>query len=228
MAIGGAAELAGGLPHIGAGNDTPHAMLASENGSCLAAGIVQLIQGNPVFVGCHLEHRVGRGVDNPLAGLLLLLAVVPNHIGAGIGQIAQHTPSGLLFKFLQHLLGEALGVGGQRIGRHNARNFPMSDGGILAHGCFLQPCQCGGGMVGFGKIVDAVQIAKTGFNQMGDGELGGCSAGAQGIHPDVPEGCAVRCGTHAAGVQHNQENPLYHVTGSPWQLPHPVPPSSWW
>ena len=50
---------------------------------------------------------------------------------------------------------------------------------------------------------------------------------AQGVDAHVSKGRPVRQLAHAAGIQDNEKNTL-HITCSPWQRPHPEPPSSWW
>ena len=67
-------------------------------------------------MGCHLEHRIGRSVDDPLSSIQMLLAVIPDHIGAGVRQIAQAATAGGLLEGLQDVFRETVGVSGQRIG----------------------------------------------------------------------------------------------------------------
>ena len=114
-------------------------------------------------MGRHLEYGIGRGIDDPLAGFQLLLAVIPNHIRAGIGLVAQYTPAGLLLKFRQHLLRESIREGGQGLRRDHARNFPMANGGVLAHGGLGQPGIGPLGLLGFWQIVHAVDAADSGL-----------------------------------------------------------------
>ena len=203
MAVGGAAEALGGGAHIGAGNDPAHAVVAPQDLAGLVAGIVQLLQGDQLLMGRHLEHRVGGGIDDPLAGIQLLLAVIPDHIGAGIGLVAQPAPAGGLLKGIQHLLGEALRVGGQGLGRDHTGNFPVADGGILAHGAFRQPGigPCGG--LHPGQTLHSVNVAKTRGDHIGNVQLPGGGAGSQGIDIPISKGFAVRHGADAEGIQNN-------------------------
>ena len=203
MAVGGTAEGFGGGAHIGPGNDPSHAVLPGENRPGLAAGVIQLLQRDQLLLSRHLEDGVGGGIDDPLSGFQLLLAVVPDHLRAGIGQIAQPAPAGLAFKFLQNLLWEALGIGGQRLGGHHAADLPVADGGVLAHGGLPEPGHRTGGGIRLRQAVHAVDAAKARSDHMGDVENAGGLAGAQGVHPHVPELLRIGHGADAEGIQYN-------------------------
>ena len=227
MPVGGSAEGFRAAAHIGPGDDPAHAVFTLQNGPGLPAGVIQLFQRDPFLVGSHLKDGVGGGVDNPLAGFLLLHAVVTDHIGAGVGLVAQNAPASGFCKGLQHLRREALGIGGQGPGGGNTGNLPVADGGVLAHGHLCQPAQGAGGIGLLGQVIHPVQITQARLQQVGDGELRGGGAGAQGVDAHVSKGRPVRQLAHAAGIQDNEKNTL-HITCSPWQRPHPEPPSSWW
>ena len=62
------------------------------------------------------------------------ITVLGDGIGARHGLVGQHAPAGGPAERLQHLLREALRVGGQGIRGHDAGDLPMADGGVLAHG----------------------------------------------------------------------------------------------
>ena len=228
VAVGGALEAGGILPHIGSGNHPAHTVLAPENFSCLAAGVVQFFQGNPILIGRHLEHRVGGGIDDPLAGALLLLTVVPDHVGAGIGSIAKHPPAGGRFKFIQNLFRKPLRVGRQGRGRNQARDFPVADGGVLTHGGLPQPGHrtCGGGS--FGKAGNPIDIAQSGGDHIGDLKLCRGCTGGQGVDAHIAKAFGIRHLADAEGIQNNQKDALFHITCLPWLRPRPMPPSSWW
>ena len=178
-------------------------MVTPQNLASLVTGIVQLLQRDQLLMGRHLEHRVGGGIDDPLAGIQLLLAVIPNHIGAGIGLVAQPAPAGGLGKGIQHLLGEALRVGGQGLGRDHTGNLPVADGGVLAHGAFRQPGigSCGG--IHPGQTLHPVNVAQTRGDHIGNVQLPGGCTGSQGVNVPISKGFAVRHGTDAEGIQNN-------------------------
>ena len=157
----------------------------------------------------NLKHGVGRGIHNPLAGFQLLRAIIPDDLGAGVGQIAQNAPAGSGLEGLQHLPGEAMGIGGQGLRRHHACDFPVADGGVLAHGGFCQPGHRPGGIWLLPQEGQALDVPQSGLSQIGDLQGLGPGTGPQGMHPHVPKLCRVRHRPSAAGVQHNQKNPFH-------------------
>ena len=171
-------------------------------------------------MGSDLKNGIGGSVDDPLSGFQLFRTIVPDHIGAGIRQIAQNAPSGLALKFIQYLFGKAMRIGGQRVGRYHARNLPVPDGRILAHGGFRQSCDCPRGCRRLRQIIHAVKISQSRLQQIRDGEFRRTGAGAKGIHPHIPEGRRVRHLSDAAGIQYDQKNP-FHIAlpGKNSQLP---------
>ena len=87
VAVGGAGEAGFRSAHKGTGNDPAYAVISPENFPGFPAGIVQLLKGNHILMGRHLEHGVGGGVDDPFARFHVLPAVIPDHVGAGIGKV---------------------------------------------------------------------------------------------------------------------------------------------
>ena len=212
VAVGRALEAVLGVAHVGAGNHPADAVLPLQNFPRLAAGVVQLLQGDPLLMRRHLKHGVGGGVDDPLAGFALLLAVVPDDVGAGIGQIAQHAPAGLLLEGVQNLPGKTVGEGGQGLGGDHTGDFPMADGGVLAHGAFPQPGEGAGGGGGLRQAGHAVDVAQSRGGHVGNVQLLGGGAGTQGIDPHVPEGFRVGHRADAEGIQNDQKYSLHTIT----------------
>jgi hypothetical protein len=62
-------------------------------------------------VGRDLQHRVGRRVDDQVAGLEVLLAEVVDDLGAAVGAVAEHPAAGAVDQLVEDVAGEALGVG---------------------------------------------------------------------------------------------------------------------
>ena len=119
------------LPRVRARDDAGNAMLAREDLPRDAAVLVELLGRHHVLVGRNLEDAVGRGVDNELAGLELLATVVLNDLRAGIGLVAEHPTARLARELVQHLLGEAVGVRWEALGRDDARHLPVPHRGVL-------------------------------------------------------------------------------------------------
>ena len=162
------------------------------------------------LVGRHLKDAVGAGVDDE--GVLGhgLLAVVLEHLGAGVGLIAQHLVAGLGLKGGDQLGRKALREGGQRLRADHARNLPVADGGVLAHALLLQagvgPDGRGGGAAG-GHPVDVEQAHPA---QVGAAERRMARDGAEGVGPLVPKGRRVGLGPDAEAVQHDQKYTFCH------------------
>lgn len=142
--------MAGGADE-GAGDDPAHAVLAHQDFPGDAAILIQGLQGHHVLMGGDLEHGVGGGVDDQVAGLAVLIAVLLNDLRAGPGSIGQYTPAGGLPEGLQHLLRESVGIGGQRLGGYQAGNFPVADGGVLTGGQLLDAAVSAVGWASVGR-----------------------------------------------------------------------------
>ena len=100
MAVGGAVEGLGAAAQEGSGDDTAHAVRTLQHLTGDLAVAVKLVHGHQLLVGSHLEHAVGAGVDDEGIFLHGLLAVVLQHLGAGIGQVAEDFVAGLFLKLV--------------------------------------------------------------------------------------------------------------------------------
>ena len=211
MAVGGAVEGIGGVAQEGAGDDTAHAVLALEHLTGDLAVAVQLVHRHQFFVGGDLEHAVGAGVDDE--GVLLhgLLAVVLQHLGAGVGLVAQHLVAGLLLKFVDEGIREALREGGQRLRADNARDLPVADGGILAHALLLQAGKGADGRCGLFACGHAVDVEHTQLLQVRAVEVGVLCNGTQGVGALVAKGGSVRLCADAEAVQDDQKHTFFHI-----------------
>ena len=196
-------------------------------------------------MGRHLEHGVRGGVDNPFSRVQMGLAIVPDDVGAGVRQIAEHASSGGCLEIVQQVLGESLWEGRQGVRGHNARNLPMADGGVLAHGGLGESGIGTLGRIRFGKTRNPVNVSKACGDHIGNLQLVRTCTGAEGIDVHVSEFLGIRHGADAKAVQNNQKNALHRITSRkcefcgigknvrpficfPWQPPRPAPPSSWW
>ncbi len=107
------------------------------------AGRVQLVERDRLLVRGDLEHRVGGGVDDPLARLLVLLAELLDDVRPRRGLVADHAPAGLVGELLDHLEREAVRVGRHRLGRDDAHELPVAGRRVLALGALEQPSRDG-------------------------------------------------------------------------------------
>ena len=213
VAARGALEVARVGAHVGARDDAGHAVVAGEDLAGDAAVLVELLHGHEVLVGGDLEHAVGRGVDDEVAGLELLLAIVLDDLGARVGLVAKHAAPGLALELLDDLGWKAVGVGGEALGRDDARHLPVAHGGVLAGRLLAQAgegalrVRDGGEVDVIGALERAVDVEQAEARQVGDVEVPARGAGAQGVAWLVVEVRPVRLGADAEAVEHDEEDP---------------------
>ena len=211
VAVGGTVEGLGAAAQEGPGDDTAHAVRALQHLTGDLAVAVKLVHGHQLLVGSHLEHAVGAGVDNEGIFLHGLLAVVLQHLGAGIGQIAEDFVAGFGLKLLNELLREAVGEGGQRVRADHTGNLPVADGGILAHALLLQAGKGTGGRVGLFARSHTVNVEQAQLFQVGAVEIGMPCNGPQRVGALVAKGGCIRLRADAKAVQHDQKYTLFHM-----------------
>ena len=216
VAVGGAVEGVGGVAEEGAGDDAAHAALALQHLAGDLAIAVQLMHRHKLLVGGHLKHAVGAGVDDE--GILLhgLLAVVLQHLCAGVGLVAEDFVAGLFLELVDEAVREAVREGGQRLGADDTGDLPVADGGILAHALLLQ---AGEGADGGGILLTgghAVDVEQAEFFQVGAVEVGVVGDGAEGVGPFIAKGGGIRLCADAEAVQNDQKNALFHYAFTPF------------
>ena len=87
---------------------------------------------------------------------------------------------------LQHLLGKALGIGGQGLRRYHPRNLPVANGGVLSHRGLRQPGHRPSGAWLPTQKGQPLDVSQSGPPQIGNMQLPGPGAGPEGIHPHIP------------------------------------------
>jgi hypothetical protein len=75
-------------------DDAADGVLAGHDLARPAAVFVELLDRHDVLVGGDLEDRVGRRVDDQVAGLHVLGAEVGDHLGAAVGAVAEDPAAG--------------------------------------------------------------------------------------------------------------------------------------
>ena len=89
--------------------------------------------GEDVVVGGDLQHRVGRRVEDQLAGAQVMLGPeLLDDLGAAGGLVAAEAQARGLLDGGDDLGREAVGVGRQRRRRHHAHELPVAGGRVLA------------------------------------------------------------------------------------------------
>ena len=89
-------------------------MLAVQDLSGDAAVVIELFVGHDGLVRGDLEDGVRRGIDDEVAGLQVLFAVILDDLGAGIGLVAEDAAARLFAERTEHILGETVRIRGQR------------------------------------------------------------------------------------------------------------------
>ena len=137
VAVGGAlvgAALAGERP----GDDAADGVLADEQLAGDAAGLVQLLERHDVLVRCDLEDGVGRGVDDPLARLAVLVAVALDDLGARRRLVTEHAAARAVHERIDHIVGEAVRVGREGDRVDDPHQFPVTRRRVLPLGACQQ------------------------------------------------------------------------------------------
>lgn len=77
-----------------AGYNPADSKLVFEHTASCAADTIELFERNYILVGGYLKDAVRGGIDDEVAGLHMLPAVVENDLRARIGLVAEHAASG--------------------------------------------------------------------------------------------------------------------------------------
>ena len=218
MPAGSAPEIGGAVAHERPRDDTADAVFAGEQFARLGADLVEFFHRDDGLVGGDLEHAVGRGVDDQRAGAGVLLAIIADDLGAGIGLVAQHLVAGFGRESVQQLLRETVREGGQRLGAEQAGDLPMADGGILAGAGLAQARKAADGLRRRRAAAHAVQVEKPQLGQMVAPEIRVRRNGGQRVGAGVAKLRGVRLGPDAEAVQYDQKDTFCHILSSPWRI----------
>ena len=210
MAVGGAVEGLRRAAQEGAGDDAAHAVFALQHRAGDLAVTVQFVHRHQLLVRGHLKHAVGAGVADE--GILPhgLLAVVLQHLRAGVRLVAQHLVAGLFLERMDEFLREAVREGGQRFRADHTGDLPMTDGGILAHALLLQAGKGprrGSGLLPCRHTVDVEQAELL---QIGAVKVRVLCNGTEGIGARVAKGGCIRLCADAKAVQNDQKHTFFH------------------
>ena len=94
--------------------------------SRLLAALVELLERNRLLVRRDLEDGVRRRVDDPLAGLLVLLAELLDDLRPG-RLVAEHAARGGVHERVDHVVREAVGIRRQGLRRDDAHHLPVAE-----------------------------------------------------------------------------------------------------
>ena len=209
VAVGRAGEAVLLVADERTGDDAADAMLSDEDLTGDAAVFIQLLQRDDVLVRRDLEHGVCGRINDEVSRAHMLRAVLCDDLGAGPGCVRQDAAARRLAEGLEHFLGEAVGIGGQRIRGNDARDLPVADRGVLAHGGL---CHAGAGARLRGIRAEerqALDVAEAAVHHRGDVQLAGRGTALERVHAEITEPCGIGHFTRAAGIQNDQKNALH-------------------
>ena len=168
------------------------------------AALVELLERDRLLVRGDLEDRVGRRVDDPLAGALVLLAELLDDLRPRGGLVAEHAAAGAVHERVDHVEREAVRVGGHRLRRDHSHQLPVAGGRVLALRAFEQPA---GDRLRPGLRRTAGQrhhVAEAERLERGQVETtDGAGDVAERVRPLVPVGGRIRQLPSADGVEHD-------------------------
>ena len=218
MAVSSAVEGIGSMAEEGAGDDAAHAVLALQHLAGDLAVAVQLMHRHKLLVGGDLEHAVGAGVDDE--GILLhgLLAVVLQHLRAGVGLVAEDLVAGLLFELVDEAVREAVREGGQGSRADDTGDLPVADGGILAHALLLQAGEGADGAASFSPAVTPSMLNRPSFFRLGQLKLGWLAMAPRVLVPSSPKAAASGSAPMPKLSRTIRKSALFHYAFTPFLL----------
>ena len=193
-----------------AGDDAADGVLAGEDLARGPAGVVQLLERDRLLVRRDLEDGVGRRVDDPLAGLLVLLAELLDHLGAGRGLVAEHAAARAVHERVDHLVGEPVRVGRERHRGDDAHQLPVPCRGVLALRPLEQPA-CDGRRSGLRRAsLERLDVAEPERLEIGQVEAPDRASDVpQRVRAFVPPLGRIRQRTSADGIEHDHARPRH-------------------
>ncbi|MNJ19648.1 hypothetical protein D3C77_139710 [compost metagenome] len=239
VTVAGALEVALAAAHERTGDDAAY-VVGLQQLAHYVAQLIELLEAVGLFVAGDLEHGVGRGVENGLAGTHMLFAQIVQHLGAGgvaVAEVARQTR--LLDDGVQQLLGEAVvvivEVAPLEQHRH-AGDLPVTGRGVLAGGellgeavgtdylnIFLQACREVAGSLlpcmAQAQLVEVGQVeGTTAFNLTGGAGLGDM---AKGVGAHISELLGIGGSANTEGV-HHQNKGTFHGSSPCYKSARPM------
>ena len=239
VAVAGALEVALAAAHERTRDDAADVVGLQQLAHDVAQ-LIELLEAIGLFVAGNLEHGVGRGVEDRLAGAHVLFAQIVQHLGTGGVAVAQIPgQTGLLDDGVQQLLREAVVVVMEVTPLEqdgHAGNLPVTGRGVLAGGELL------GKAVGTDHLDILVQSGREGaageFARVAQTQLaevwqvesataldltGGARLGdmAKGIGTHVAELVGIGGSTNTERV-HHQNKGTFHGTSPCYKSARPM------
>jgi hypothetical protein len=113
-------------------DDAAHRVPSGEDLPGDTAAVVELLERDRLLVCRDLEDGVRGRVDDPLPGLLVLLAELLDDLRARRRLVAEDAATRLVHERVDHLVGEPVRVRRERRGCDDAHHLPVARGRVLA------------------------------------------------------------------------------------------------
>ena len=140
----------------------------------------------------------------------MLLTIVADDLGAGIGLVAKHLIAGFCGESIQQIFRETIRESGQRVSTQQARNLPVADGGVLTGAGFAQTGKAADWLGNRSAAGHAVQIKHAQLGEVITPEIGVPGNGSQGIGTGITKLRGVRLSPDAETIENDQENTFCH------------------
>jgi hypothetical protein len=190
------------------------------------ARLVQLLQRHGLLVRRDLEDRVGRRVDDPVAGPLVLLAEALDDLGARGRDVADHSPSGRLRERADHVVREAVRIGRHRRLGDDGHQLPVARRRVLARRVLAQPAGDRGRVLARRAAAQRQHVAEPERLQVWQVETpDGVGDVLQRARPGVAVGRGVGQLTRADGIEHDHADAAGHGATLPAAMGRPGRPT---
>ena len=194
----------------GSRDDAADGVLSRQDLARRAAARVQLLERDRLLVRGDLEDGVGRRVDDPLARLLVLLAVLLDHLGAGSGLVAEDAAAGAVHERVDHLVREPVRIRREGDGGDDAHQLPVTGGRVLALRALEQATRdCGRARLRRAAL-ERLDVAEAERLEIGQVEASdGASDVPERVRAFVPPLGSVRQLSRADGIEHDHACPRH-------------------
>ena len=188
----------------------PTACLPVRISRAALTGLVELLQRDRLLVGGDLEDGVRRRVDDPLPRPLVLLAELLDDLGPRGRLVAEDAATGLVHEGVDHVVREAVRIGGHRGRRDDAHQLPVAGRRVLA----LRPLEQAAGDRGSSRLRRAAlerhDVAEAERLQRGQVETSdGAGDVAERVRPLIAVRGRVGQLSRANGIEHDYARPRH-------------------
>ena len=180
-------------------------MLALHDLARRAAVVVELLDGDVIFMRGNLENAVRRRVDDQTARFLLLTAIVVDDLRAGIRFVAKDFLAERLFEFRDDLRREAVRIRRHRTLGDDARDFPMARRRVLAARELAQAGKAAERMLYRLAAADAIDVEHAELREIRRVIFLCARDGTQRVAIAVAEISRIGLRTNAEAVEHDDE-----------------------